>query len=176
MVKRLVLVEPGISTLLVQNPESRAQVLSLLFRSPSVALAASKYIRRYYNPLLEAYHKGDLDTALRYFLDGLMNRTGALVQLPDAVQAMVKENARTIGEIEAKLPAFTKKDASRISARTLLVNGADGTKIFRAINKLLAKFILKSELIVIPGSSHFPHFENPEMFNQRVLEFLKQGQ
>ncbi len=176
LVKRLVLIEPGISTLLVQNPESRTQVLSLLFRSPSVALAAGRYIRRFYNPLLEAYHKGDLDIALRYFLDGLMNRTGALAQLPDSIQAMAKENARTIGEIEAKLPAFTKKDASHISAPTLLVNGADGTKIFRAINKLLAKSIPRSELIAIPRSSHFPHFENPEIFNEKVLEFLGQGQ
>jgi pimeloyl-ACP methyl ester carboxylesterase len=175
LVKKLVLIEPGISTLLVQNPESRAQMLSLLFRSPSTALAAGRYIRRYYNPLVKAYHKGDLDTALTYFLDGLMNRTGALTQLPNGIQTMVRENARTIGEVEAKLPAFAKKEARGISAPTLLINGANGTKIFSAINKQLAKSIPRSELIAIPESSHFPHFENPETFNEKVLEFLGRG-
>jgi pimeloyl-ACP methyl ester carboxylesterase len=173
LVKRLVLIEPGITTLLIRDPDSRAQMLSLLIRAPSTAFAAGTYIRRYYNPLLKAYRKGDLETALEYFLDGLMNQTGALKQLPEAVQAMLRENAKTIGEVEAKLPSFTKQDARRISAPTLLVNGENGTRIFRAINRALAEFIPKNELVAIPKASHFPHFENPESFNEIVLEFLK---
>lgn len=175
LVRKMVLVEPGITTLLVQNPESRAQMLSFLFRSPSIALAARSYIRRYYDPLLKAYRKGDPDTALRYFLDGLMNRTESLGQLPEDIQSMLKENAGTIGELEAKLPAFVGKDARRISIPTLLINGANGTKIFRAINKLLANSIPNSDLAVIPDSSHFPHFENPDGFNEKVLEFLRRS-
>lgn len=175
LVRRLVLIEPGITTLLIQNPESRAQMFSFLLRSPSVALAAGKYIRQYYNPLLRAYDNGDLDTALNYFLDGLMNRIGALGQLPQSVQVMVKENATTIGEVEAKLPTFTKKDAQRISSPTLLVNGSDGTRIFRAINERLAKSIPKCQLATIPNSSHFPHFENSEALNRKVIEFLSRS-
>jgi non-heme chloroperoxidase len=172
LVRKLVLIEPGITTLLVKDPESRADALSLLLRSPSTALAARNYIRQYYNPLLEAYRKGDLDTALRYFLDGLMNKAGALRQLPEKVQSMIRENAITIGEIEAKLPSFTKKHARQIVSPTLLINGANGTKIFRAINEQLAKSVPNGELAIIPESSHFPHFENPEKFNPKVLEFL----
>ncbi|HEX4920964.1 MAG TPA: alpha/beta hydrolase, partial [Candidatus Bathyarchaeia archaeon] len=107
LVRKLVLIEPGISTLLIQDPQSRGQMFSLLLKSPSVALAAGRYIRRYYNPMLDAYHKGDMDKALRLFLDGLMNKENALAQLTDEAQAMMKENARTIGEVEAKLPIFT---------------------------------------------------------------------
>ena len=173
LVKKLVLIEPGISTVLIQDPESRAQMISLLFRSPSIALAAGRYLRRYYNPLLEAYHKGDLDAALRYFLDGLMNRTDALEQLSEDIRTMVRENAKTIGEVEARLPSFTKKDAARISAPTLLINGAEGTKIFLAINKELKKSIPNSEHVSIPRASHFPHFENADNFNGRVFEFLE---
>src|SRR5215472_5119108 len=157
LVEKLVLVEPGISTMLIQDPESRAQMLSLLFRSPSVAVAAGRYLRRYYNPLLDAYHKGDLDSALRLFLDGLMNRTGAFEQLPGTIRSMVKENANTIGEVEARLPQFTKRDAAQISAPTLLINGAEGTKIFLAINRELMKSIPHSEHVSIPRASHFPH-------------------
>lgn len=172
LVKKLVLIEPGISTMLIRDPESRAQMISLLFRSPSVAIAAGRYIRRYYNPLLDAYHTGDLDKALRYFLDGLMNREGALDQLSSRMQIMVKENSKTIGEVEAKLPIFTKREAARILAPTLLINGADGTKIFLAVNQELKKSIPNNQHVSIPNSSHFPHFENPERFNETVNEFF----
>jgi non-heme chloroperoxidase len=172
LIRKLVLIEPGISTLLIQDPASRGQMLSLLFRSPSVALAAGKYLRRYYNPMLDAYHRGDLDNALRLFLDGLMNRDNALAQLAPEAQTMMKENASTIGEVEAKLPIFTSDDARRISAPTLLINGANGTRIFQAINKKLASSIPKNEHIAITESSHFPHVENPNAFNQKVMDFL----
>ena len=172
LVKKLVLIEPGISTLLIQDPASRAQMLSLLFRNPSVALAAGRYLRRYYNPMLDTYHKGDLDNALRLFLDGLMNTHDGFGRLPTEVQTMVKENASTIGEVEAKLPTFAEKDARRISSPTLLINGANGTKIFRAINGELAKSIPNCHTELIPQSSHFPHFENPASFNQTVSDFL----
>jgi non-heme chloroperoxidase len=172
LVQKLVLIEPGISTLLIQNPESRAQMLSLLFRSPSIALSAGRYVRQYYNPMLAAYHKGDLDTALGLFLDGLMNQRGALGRLPKNVQTMVKENAATIGEVEARLPKFALQEAERIKAPTLLLNGANGTRIFQAINKKLSNAISNSRLSIIPESSHFPHFENPDSFNQKVLEFV----
>ena len=151
-------------------------MLSLLFRSPSVALAAGTYLRRYYNPMLDAYHKSDLDTALTLFLDGLMNQTGALARLPENVQTMMRENASTIGEVEAKLPAFSKNDAKRISAPTLLINGANGTKIFRAINEQFAKTIPNNQHVVISGATHFPHLENSASFNERVLGFLGQNQ
>ncbi|HEX4921390.1 MAG TPA: alpha/beta hydrolase, partial [Candidatus Bathyarchaeia archaeon] len=155
--------------------ESRGQMLSLLLKSPSVALAAGRYLRRYYNPMLDAYHRGDMDNALRLFLDGLMNGDNALAQLTDEAQTMMRENARTIGEVEAKLPIFTADDAGKIRAPTLLINGTNGTKIFLAINKKLASSIPKNELVAIDKSSHFPHVENPNVFNQRVLDFLAQN-
>ena len=148
-------------------------MLSLLLRAPSVALAARRYLQNYYNPMLEAYHKGDLDTALNYFLDGLMSRKGALEQLPHDIKRMMSENSATIGEVEAKLPIFGKAEAGRIAAPTLLINGSDGTMIFRAINKQLAKSIPNSQIALIPSSSHFPHFENSSSFNKNVLDFLR---
>ena len=173
LIKKLVLIEPGVTTLLVKDPKSRGQALSLLFRSPSVALAARAYIKNYYDPMLETYHKGDMDKALQYFLDGLMNTSNALDKLPDGVKTMVHENAKTIGEVEAKLPPFTKREASSIGAATLLINGANGSKIFLAINRELAKAIPNNEHVLIPDSSHFPHFENPDKFNERVVQFLE---
>ena len=175
LVRKLVLIEPGITTLLIQDPESKAQMFSFLLRSPRVALAAGRYIRRYYNPLLETYHKGDLNASLGYFLDGFMNKTGALGQLPENIQTMLKQNAATIGEVEAKLPPFKENDARRITAPTLLINGSNGSEIFAAVNRRLVKSIRNVEHIIIPDASHFPHFENPQRFNQVVLQYLEQN-
>ena len=172
LVRKLILIEPGITTLLVEDEKSRAEMLSLLLRSPSTALAAGTFIRKYQKPLLEAYHKGDLELALRLFLDGIMNKTGALDQMAADVQTMFKENAQTLGELETKLPSFTEKDARKISSPTLLMYGASGTKILRAIIKILARSIPDNQLIAIPDSTHFPHFENSEIFNEQALNFL----
>ncbi len=175
LIKSLVLIEPGVSTILVRDPESKSEMLSLFFRHPSVALAARNYLRRYYNPLLQAYHKGDLDKALRLFLDGLMNREKAFESLPDNVQQMVRENAQTIGELDAKPPVFGMEDAARISMPTLLVHGMNGTKVFRAIIHELAKAIPTSSIVSIPNASHFPHFENSDAFNKTILGFIEQN-
>lgn len=43
LVRSLVLVEPAVSTMLLADAESQGQMLSLLFRSPSVALAARRF-------------------------------------------------------------------------------------------------------------------------------------
>lgn len=176
LIKKLVLVEPGITTLLVKDQKSPAQLLSLFLRSPSTALAAGSFIKEYINPMLEAYHRGDLDLAIRFFADGFMGKKGALDQLPEDVRTMLKENSKTIGETETKLPIFTKKDAGRISAETLLMRGANSPKVLQAIVTELSKSMPKSEVVTIPDSGHFPHFEKAELFNEKVLGFLARGQ
>ncbi len=176
LIKKLVLIEPGILTLLVKDPKSPAQLLSLLVRSPSTALSAGSFTRKFINPMLEAYHRGDLDLAIRFFADGFVGRKGALEQLPENARDMLKENSKTIGEVEARLPIFTKKDAGRISAPTLLMKGANGPKVLHAIVRELSKSMPNSQVVTIPDSGHFPHFEQTEAFNEKVLEFLSRSQ
>ncbi|MBI3022768.1 MAG: alpha/beta hydrolase [Thaumarchaeota archaeon] len=176
LIKKLVLVEPGILTLLVKDPKNPAQLLSLLIRSPSTALSAGSFTRKFINPMLDAYHRGDLDLAIRLFADGFVGRKRALENLPQNVRDMLKENSKTIGEVETKLPIFVKKDAGRISAETLLVKGANGPKVLHAIVRELSKSMPNSEVVTIPDSGHFPHFEKAELFNEKVLEFLSRGQ
>lgn len=176
LIRKLVLIEPGITTLLVKDPKNSAELLSLLIRSPSTALAAASYTRKFYNPMLDAYHEGDLDLALKLFVDGLTNRRGALEQLPEDVRIMLKENSKTIGEVETKLPIFTKGDAGRISAPTLLMKGANSPKVLPAIVDVLSKSMPNTEAVALADSTHFPHFENAERFNEKVMEFLARGQ
>jgi len=176
LIRKLVLIEPGITTMLVKDEKNRAQMLSFLFRSPSVALAAGRFTSKYYNPAREAYRRGDLDAGLKFFVDGIMNRDGALEQVPEDVRGMLKDNAKTLGELETPLPVFTRKDASRISAQTLLMKGVNSNRILPAVVTELSKSIPNNEVAAIPAASHFPHFENAHAFNDKVMEFLGRGQ
>jgi pimeloyl-ACP methyl ester carboxylesterase len=175
LIRTLVLVDPAVSTLLIQDPKNPIQFLSLLLRSPSTALSAARFTTRSLNPSLAAFHRGDFETALRLNLDGIMDRTGAFEQFPEPVRVMMKENERTVGELGTKLPVFTKKDASRISVSTLLINGANSPKFFHTIVDEMAKFLPNVELTRIQGSAHFPHVEKAPEFNARLREFLQKN-
>ena len=173
LIRTLTLVDPAVSTILVKNRKNPLQFLWLLLTNPSTAISAARFQTRSLNPSLAAFKRGDFDAALRFNLDGIMNRKGAFEQFPEPVRAMMKENEKAVGELRAELPVFTKEDASRISAPTLLINGADSPKFFHSIVDKLANSIPKNEVTRIPGSAHFPHVENPAQFKERLLEFLQ---
>jgi pimeloyl-ACP methyl ester carboxylesterase len=172
LVRTLTLVEPAVSTILLKNRKSIAQLLSLLLRSPSTAMSAARFRRTSLDPALAAFQLGDFDAALRYNLDGIMNEKGAFERLPEPVQRMVKENEKTVGELIAEVPPFGKDDASKISAPTLLLNGENSPKVLHSIVNRLARAIPSTEVATIKGCAHFPHLENPAEFNRVVLGFL----
>ena len=172
LVRTLTLVEPAVSTILVKNRKNPIELLSLFFRSPSTALSAAKFTSSSLNPSLAAFRRGDFDAALRLNLDGIMNKKGALEQFPEAIRMMLKENEKTVGELSAELPIFGRELASRISAPTLLINGAKSPKVFHTIVDRLANSIPSSEVARISGSAHFPHIEKPGEFDRRLLGFL----
>ena len=171
-VRTLTLIEPAVSTILLKNLRSRSEFLGLLFAHPSVAISAAKFQRSSLDPSLKAFRHGNLDAALRFNLDGIMNRHGAFEQLPESVRVMTKENERTVGELMAEVPVFGRLQASRISAPTLLIHGTESPTVLHAIVNRLGKAIPNSEISTISGASHFPHFEKPEAFNELVLGFL----
>ena len=172
LVRTLTLIEPAISTMLLKNRKSASEFLGLLFTHPSIALSAARFQRGSLDPCLKAFQQGDFDGALRFNLDGIMNRQGSFDTLPEDTRTMVKENEKTVGELMADVPLFGKAEASKISAPTLLVHGTDSPKVLHAIVDRLGKAILNSEIAVISGAAHFPHFEKPQEFNELLLGFL----
>ncbi len=171
--RTLTLIDPAVASMLVRNPKNPLEIVSLLLRSPSTGLSAVKYTTGSLNPSLAAFHRGDFDAALRFNLDGIMNRKEAFEQFPDSVRLMMKENERTVGEVGTKFPIFTKEDASRISAPTLLINGAESPKFLHSIVNKLAGSIPNSEVASVQGSGHFPHIERSAELNARLGEFLE---
>jgi len=173
LVRSLVLVEPAIATLLVADQTSSAQALGLLFRSPSVALSGRKFQTKSLGPSLKALEMGDLERAVELNVDGVQDREGAFRALPDGTRRMMLDNARTVAELKTRFPKFTEREAARISAPTLILNGEDSALYLRRIGELMTKAVPGAGRTIVPHSRHFPHFENPEYFNSAVLGFLE---
>jgi non-heme chloroperoxidase len=171
LIRSLVLVEPAIATFLVQDATNSGQLLSLLFRSPSVALSARRFQNGSLKPALAALDAGQKEKAVELNVDGVQDHPGALKAMPEATRAMMVDNARTIAELRTKLPPFKDK-ALKVTARTLVVNGAESALWLRRIGELTAAAVPKSEATKIAGARHFPHIENPSEFNQRLLRFI----
>ena len=71
--------------------------------------------------------------ALRLNVDDIMNQEGAFGQFSEFVRTMMKDNAQTVTELGTRFPVFSREDARRIVASTLLINGANSPKFFHAI-------------------------------------------
>ena len=171
LIRTLTLIEPAVSTILLKNLKSKSEFLAY---SSHILLyiSAAKFQRNSLDPSLKAFRQGDFDAALRYNLDGIMNRHGAFEKFPEPVRTMVKENERTVGELMAEVPVFGREEASKISAPTLLIHGTESPAVLHVIVDRLGKAIPKSEVSMFSGAAHFPHFEKPQEFNQLVLGFL----
>ena len=171
LVRTLVLVEPATATLLIENPESVWQNLSLLLRSPSVALSARRFQSRSLGPSLSALDSGQSERAVQLNVDGIQDRQGAFAALLEPAKKMMLDNARTIAELRTKLPRF-KSHVGKISCRTLVINGELSALWLRRIGELTAESVPHGEAAKIQGSRHFPHIENPSEFNSKVLGFI----
>ena len=171
LVRSLVLVEPAISTLLVENAGSATQMLSLLLRSPSVASSARRFQTRSLAPSLKALDAGQSARAVELNVDGVQDKPGAFNSMPEPAKAMMHENAKTIAELRTAFPAF-KDRAGKLASRTLVVNGEDSALWLRRIGELTVKALPRAEAFKVPHARHFPHLENDSVFNARLLEFF----
>jgi len=171
LIRSLVLVEPAISTLLVEDERSRGQMFSLLLRSPSVALSARDFQLKSLYPSLRALDAGETEKAVELNVDGVQGAPGAFAAMPEAQRRMMLDNARTIGELRTNFPPF-KSQIHKIACKTLVVNGDQSALWLRRIGKLAATSIPHAWFAVISGSRHFPHIENAPEFNERVIKFI----
>ena len=175
LVKSLVLVEPAVSTMLVKNPSNPLELLALLLGSPSVASSVSGFRSKSLNPALKALQEGKPEEAVELLSDGIQGEQGSLGRLSVDARQMMKENAKTIGELRTAFPVFTKTDCARINCRTLVINGELSPLWLRRIGDLMAESISGASSVKIGKARHFPHIESPVEFNNPVLDFLGKG-
>src|SRR5271155_2826027 len=94
LVRTLVLVEPAIATLLVEDPNSSGQMFALLIGNPGVALSARRFQSGSLAPSLKALDSGQPKKSVQLNVDGIQNRVGAFAELPDSAKEMMLDNAR----------------------------------------------------------------------------------
>jgi non-heme chloroperoxidase len=172
LVAKLVLAEPGIPTISLKDGKSVTGLISMVLKHPEAALSVDGFLIDSVVPALVEYHTGSPDRAVATFLDGIQGKKGALGTLPGSAQAMMLENADTLGELEANNPILSPDDPGSITAPTLLVKGTTDPSFMRDAVDLMAKIIPGSREVAVPNSGHFVQIENPDFFNREVLGFL----
>jgi pimeloyl-ACP methyl ester carboxylesterase len=77
-----------------------------------------------------------------------------------------------IGTMWATLPNYTEEQLKSITTPFLILDGAREEAIDLNQTKLMALLIPGAELMIMPDTGHFAMFEQPEEFNQIVLDYL----
>lgn len=69
------------------------------------------------------------------------------------------------------IPSY-REQLHKITAPVLAIWGEEDKLIPISDAELLVKSVKHGELIVIPKGSHAPYMSNPDLFNQKLLEFM----
>jgi pimeloyl-ACP methyl ester carboxylesterase len=172
LVRTLLLAEPPAFTLIIEDPQNP---LDLFLKSPSIAMALVELANRALIPAQEAIRRGDSKEAVRMFINGANGREGAFEQLPAPVRSLLIDNGESLeGEINSVMKTrFTREDAGRVTAPTLLAKGELSPKIMLQVIDILAEALPNREVVTFQSVSHAFPFEKLEEFNSRALEFLE---
>jgi pimeloyl-ACP methyl ester carboxylesterase len=168
LVKSLMLGEPPVMSLLTRTNEGN--VLLFDFEINTVL------------PSARAFESGDKLKGVKIFLDGVMGEENFYDKQPQDVQQQVNDNIQELqGIVCPKIiflfsPFITCDDIRRVEAPTLLITGEKSPRFLIAITEELEKCLLHQERVVIPGASHEMEMDNPQAFNDAVLNFIEKYQ
>ncbi len=159
-VRALVLSEPPVLPLLDHHEQGRA--------------VRSEFLDRVWQPAGQAMQRGETEKGVQLFVDGVVNQ-GAFGSFPPEVRQLIMDNACEF-KAETASPGFwtpfTCQEARQIATPTLLLTGQNSLKMLKLIMEELAGCMPGNDLVTVPSSSHETASENPEAYNQIVLDFL----
>ena len=125
-------------------------------------------------PASKAFKAGDDKGAMRVFVDG-MSGTRGFDNLPPERVAAIMQNARAIKAIAISSdlqPDLPQEKVERLNLPVLIITGENTIKIHKLVNEELARILPQAERAIIPKAGHGSARENPQAFNETVLEFL----
>jgi len=170
-------------TLAVARPElvrslvlGEPALLPWLTRLPGGTTMVETFLATAFQPAGEAFTRGDVETGVRTFINGVIG-AGAFDHLPPHVREMMLDNApamriETTTPPEQYFPALSTVDIERLSVPVLLVQGEVSPRIFGPITEVLAHLLPENERVTIAAASHGMHAQNPAAYNDAVLAFL----
>jgi non-heme chloroperoxidase len=171
-VKTLVLGEPPILPLLVDNPTNIISLLALLFKDFTTGKSLLSFAIKAIEPAKKQLSKDNMEDGVRLFANGVLGE-GGYENLPPEAQETLNDNALALKmELSQDLPQFAETEAAEMNVPTLLVYGKESPKFFHAISDKLYKLLNNCERITIPDTSHDVHLGKPSLYNQKVMEFI----
>lgn len=78
-----------------------------------------------------------------------------------------------ISQMWATQPDYKPEQLAKITASVAIADGEHDEAIRQEHNVEMAKAIPGAKLVILPGVSHFAMLQDPKLFTQAVLEFLK---
>jgi pimeloyl-ACP methyl ester carboxylesterase len=126
-------------------------------------------------PMFAALKEGDTVGATK-ILSGAVNGQPAdsFDSQPAALRQVLLDNARTLRPLFAAPPtAVTCEALGAIKVPTLVVRGEHTPGIFLKTNEAAGRCISGSRLAVVPKTAHAMSYQNPQGFNQVVLDFIR---
>jgi pimeloyl-ACP methyl ester carboxylesterase len=85
---------------------------------------------------------------------------------------LCRQSVQAKGARQKLANEVTPAKLETLKVPTLLVTGAADLVTPPAIMRMIAGHISESELVVIPESGHSPYWEQPDLFNSAVLDFI----
>lgn len=149
-------------------------LIPLLEAIPSGRPLEAAFLGDVWRPSGQAFERGDMEQGVRIFIDGVSGK-GTFDRLPAPALSMIMDNVAAMAAQTLALdqfPAFTCRDAGKITAPALLLTGEKSPRMLGMIMEELRRCMPESELAIIPGVSHNMHSGNPQAFNETVLGFL----
>lgn len=159
LVRCQVLAEPSLFGMAVTSPLG------------ALAMAQTAASTMHIVPLLK---KGQPEKALSEFLFSIIGKDD-YARLPPRALAVMADNVNTLEPMlngMSSTLSFKGKQAARVTAPTLLVEGEHTTTLFRTTMKALANSMPNAQRAVLPGVGHGLHLEDPDTFSRVALEFL----
>lgn len=153
---------------------SEPPVLPLLDRNKKGPTLRQDFLEKTWRPAGEALQRGETEKGVKIFVDGVVTE-GAFDTFPPEVRELILDNACEF-KSETSSPnlwtQFSCEDAGQIMTPTLLLTGEKSLKMLKIIVDELARCLPNNELVTVPKSSHETASENPEDYNEIVLNFL----
>lgn len=158
--RSLVLGEPPVFPLLEQHPEGRP--------------LRDNFLEAVWEPVGEILEQGKMKKGVEKFVDGVVEE-GAFEQFPPPVQQLTLDNACEF-KVETSSSdywtPFNREKAEKIDTPTLLLTGEHSLRMFQLIVYELERCLPNNTCVTIPESTHEMPADDPERYNETVLEFL----
>lgn len=113
-----------------------------------------------------------LDIADNAYFNAYIERAFAEYQENSPAPERWEEFLGNISTMWATLPNYTEEELKGITTPFLILDGEQEEAIDLNQTKLMALLIPGAELVLMPDTGHFAMFEQPEEFNQIVLDYL----